>query len=795
VRPLATLGALALLALAARARQEPGEAGLAGEPGVTSVPANGESWALFQGLARVRRIDLDVPPGPCEAAAKDLAARLGASGRFTVSTDSTDSGARDPDALRVRVGLASDAALAPLAVHLGLEPAAQGFRLLGREWSAPGDALVAVFEDPVRDGRPIVLVLGNDPDMLAAYLDGLPRATRPHLWVHADGELALECPLALDGTPRAEEVVDYAARRAAYFAEHHRQEFEGLVVNVHGELERERWKSYGLALAGARKRTLEWLGTPDEAVPVVELYLYSHHEDFERCLGRSALSVVNRLRPQVHALLVPGAPDDGGIGLARALARALAGAPAAPWIEDGFAVAAADLWWGRPLGEWLAHLVRARLLPPPDWLVTNDGRLSEHVLQPARALLVLELLRDAKAEPRKVRALWKGAGTDARTVSTLYRRGAETAGRPGERPGAMRPSEASEETSEETSDEAGGETPFRHGLALVASEGAGYGSRRLDEALAAAGELAPGPDAVSLTLRATGEDPRAPLLDPHPLSSHATTSDAALASAVAAARARGLAVLVSLEVLSYPSGAWADVISWTGADDNERFFERYTRVALHQALTCELLGVELFSFGSNLRESTRTEVDEDTRDPRRLEQRLELRKKGWQSLLARLRAAYLGDLTFAARFPGEAQEVGFYDRLDYLSVVFFPPLMREPGTPEPALLARTLRYQLEQAFDLAVRWNRPLLLLQTGFPARSDSWQRPQTPRGTPDPAAQRAFLEALAGELHARHENGAVLRGFFLWNWPLDAGRADASGFSLRGLPDETALRRLLER
>ena len=214
------------------------------------------------------------------------------------------------------VGAPLDPALLPLALRCGLEPFEGGFRFLGREYTAPGDALVAVFEDPARAGQPLCLMLGNDLEALAVYLDVLPSLTRPYLWLYADGEPALECPLALDGAPRLELVRDYVARREEYFAAASMLEFEGLHVHARNPPEVKQWRAYGLALAGARKRVGLWFGTQE--LPTVELYLYEHLEDFEWCLGTSALAFPNRLRPRVHALLAAGMPDDAGAGLARA---------------------------------------------------------------------------------------------------------------------------------------------------------------------------------------------------------------------------------------------------------------------------------------------------------------------------------------------------------------------------------------------------------------------------------------------------------------------------------------------
>ena len=212
-----------------------------------------------------------------------------------------------------------------------------------------------------------------------------------------------------------------------------------------------------------------------------------------------------------------------------------------------------------------------------------------------------------------------------------------------------------------------------------------------------------------------------------------------------------------------------------------------------QALLAELLGVDVFCFGSNLRESTRTEVEEERRDPERLTQR----REAWIRLVQRLRGAYTGPLTYAARFPGEAQEIAFFEQLDFIGLLFYPSLTRTEAVPDDGELHRSLRFQLQQALDFAVRWNRPLLLAQVGFPGRADSWGRAFVPRGALDLGAQERYLSALADVLATKLDGLDSLRGFFLWNWPLDeaVGGPEDAGFSLRAKPVESALRRLFAR
>ena len=764
----AGLVALAALPLSAvpRALQEP--------------PRNGDSYTLLQGLRASGRIQFHVPDGACTLAAQRLADVLTAAGELEVSVDPAE---HDVRAVRVMVGAPLDPGFEPLARACGIEVyEGGGFRVLERDYLAPGDAAVAVFEDPLRNGRPLCLVLGNDKDLLARYLDELPRLSRPYLWVHADGELALECPLGPAGRPKAGEARDYLAARTEYFADAPQMKLENLVVHARHAPDAARWRAYLTALSLARKRVLAWLGASE--APAVEVFLYEHAEDLERCLGASELAVPNRLHPRVHALLASDVPDDGGATLARVLARELAGPPSTPWVEDGLATAASGRLWQTPLDDWITHLGLAGLLPGPDDVQDPlaCGRLDPFVLAPARAFLFRQTALGAGRDANAVRALWKGAPIGDKRIALAYQKGllGLTKGARRGGPRAARRQRAAQYS----------EAPFRHGLALVQSAGARYSARAADEALEAAGAFEPGPDAISLTVWAAAETPLPPTCTLAPRTVHGTASDLALASACGAARARKQSVLLALEVLASPNGSWADNISWTAPDAVPAFFLRYQRVALHYALLAELLHVDAFSFGANLREAVRTEPRKEVREPEIFEQR----RAGWKVLIALLHRAYGGALTYSARFPAEGTETGFFEDLDFIGVSLFPRLAPEPAAPDEDELRRALRFALQQALDLGVRWNKPIVLTQVGFPARAESWMEPYFPSGAADVAAQRSYLAALADVLASgRLDNAAILRGYFLWNWPLAEG--EDAAFSLRRGELGSALRRLFAR
>ena len=818
---------------------------LAGAP-AQEPPWNGESYGLFLGEHASGRIRFLVPSGPCENAAERLAKAIEAEGVFEVAEKD------DERAIRVLAGSPADPELESLARACGVEPIEGGFRVLQRDYREPGDAAVAVFADPESSGRPLCLVLGNDRELVAHYLDRIPRLSRPHLWVHADGELAFECTLGPGGRPRAQDARDYLARRKEYFASGLRLELEYFDLHARGQPEEEQWRAYLTALALTRERVAKWFEvekkaeaeTPEkpdepektdkagEAVetptgetvtsetetngetqapeetppapgpPKVELWLYEHLEDFERCTGTSALSVANRLHPRVHVLLAPGMPDDSGAGMARVLARAVAGTPAEGWVEDGMAVAAAGRWWRRPLDRWVGHLTSAQLLPKPEELLAPMASRDASAHAARNARVGMRYQSEAQEAAKRLGAA-AGKTTDA--PRKRGRAGRARAPGAGEKPAARQatPRQELEPTTEDGDvpnaargprrPDGNPATSLRRGLALVAVEPASYASRSLDEALARAQELGLGPNAVSLTVFGSAEDPLPAACTPAPRNVHASSSDLALASAAAAAREREMSVLLALEVLSGPGGSWADNLSWTGEGDTLEFFERYGRVAQHYALLAELVQAETFCFGANLREVSRTDPKATVRDPELFEQR----RAGWRELIQRLHAAYHGTLTYSFRFPVEGSESAFLEQLDAVGVGLYPRVAQPGRVPSDEELRRNLRHELQQALDLAVRWNKPLVLVQLGFPARADSWFSPTVPRGARDPLAQQRFYEALADVLAGKLENGAMLRGYYLWNWPVGSPGSDAptGDFGLRGQPAESALRRLFER
>ena len=737
------------------------------------------SWGLYRRLLDAGAIEFHAPAGPLRARARELALRLEAETPFRGLVPETEREG-EPAVPRMVLGTMADERAVRLARPLGLEPlAGGGFRLLGREYRDRGDALLATFEDPERRGVPLILALGNEAEATARLIVGVPACWETRLSVWSAGDLALRVPLDAHGTPLRAQLVDLAMRRDRLFDGSRRVAAGGL--DGRGPPGLKNAPRVVARLRQAHARVAAWLaGEP----PEIQVFLYAHAEDLAASVGGPEAARVNPVAPRVHLLVQPGVASDPDAGVARATALALAGEPGSAWMLDGIAVAAADAWWGMPLDEWVGHLAPSGLVPPVEELLDPraGARVEEHVLAPLRGFLFRIVARGRA--PDELRRLWAD-GLDE--LDPELRRGFELELRRARQDSAAR---RVERGADRGASLAG---PIRFdGMAMVAGSepGLGYGARAFDASLARAQEL--GANAFSLTVRATLEPRETVLVSGRARPVHGSTSDVALAAALAAGKRRGMRSLLVVQPLASPSGSWADDVALADGEQCAAVFERCGRIATHYALLAELLEVDILCLAAELSTVAPSLVDDDDPNPDRRRARL----VRWTELIERLRRAYLGALTYAARAHREAQRVGFWDQLDFVGIQLFPGFPTADGAPAPGTVRSTLHGGLQRARALGRRWGRPVVIVQTGFPARADAWGRPELPLGAVDPDAQRRFYAGLAEAL-AGLDGKRWLSGIFLWSWPVDpavGGEADG-GYTPRRKPAEELLPRIFER
>ena len=650
-----------------------------------------------------------------------------------------------------------------------------------------GEVLIATVPDPERAGLPLTFYLGAEAAEVAANLDDLAPCHRPGLVARRRGSLLFELPFKADGEPDWSRHVDYQARRRQGGAPLPLEQ-GGVVLRLQPGVNRQRAVLYADLMADIRRRTITTLGAGTLADPLV-VRVQGSLAEVQGRRGEEELAHAPPASPgEVVALLADRLPHDGGAAAARATALELLGRPAADWLLDGVGTAFADTWWWRRKTEWVVVLAQAGLVPPVADLVAPDAprRLSPHLLVPLRGELFTYLVAERGAE--EVVRLWRGEESlvlDAALEAGFRARI--------ERLSVLLGPRVAEERSRRAELAEGEE--WRDGICFVPAGDADevFASSGVRESLVAAREAGAGA-VVLLPLAYLDARPRLFAgLAPRPWPD-ASPGDLALASAVVEARSLGLRVMLAPQVMASPAGTWADALSLGGDDGIREFFAAYGRVLSHYALLGELLGVELLCLGNERVLVTNTRVDAGDDEVTR--QRCELLLGLWRALIADVRRAFSGRLTYAAESTTELDNVGFWEDLDFVGVDLFLPVEEPRGDIGRQQARARLAASLGQCLDQAQRAGRPLLIVQAGYPSHDTAHESPLLARGRVDVELQANLLELLSEALRDARARGP-LAGVFLWRWDPDphAGGAADPSHTPQGKPAEALLKSFFRR
>lgn len=654
------------------------------------------------------------------------------------------------------------------------------FAFFGRTYDRENDAVVATFEDPARPGLPLTVWYANSPEALASYVTGVAPQLRPGFASFRHGELELSGSLDANGTLRTTELADRRRAWSERFESDRRMLVVGFSCRVPAAFELTRALDYLDTLVRARRATLLWADpggaaaeSPVAAIGEVNVIVHGNVEEMQLMLDIADLSVVNPVTRTVHALLAPGIPHDGGAAVGESTARRFLGPPSEPWMAGAAGVSAAGTWWGRSLQVQVARLAAAGVVPDLAQLVgaADLGLVSPHILGPLRGYL-FQHLADAHP-PGYLADLWRGDVV----LDVEAERGAWEA-----RLAGLEAPDRGPVAGLELGD-------WRAGAVLVPGA-VGYGSRLVGESLAELAERGAG----AISLRATYFHSAPEAAFPgrmHRPPVPGLQGDLELAAAVSAARAANLAVHFELHVLSSASGGYLADLSLPQLADIQDFFAGYEPLLVHGALFADLLGVELFSCGTGLSNTTVPSGNADIDGAR---------EAGWRSLVALAQTLCGAQITYTAGGQYELENLVFRDALDLYSVELFPRLDQAPGgqqvgrehIPDDATFVARMTSVVRRAVAFAESEQRPLFIGAVGFASAREAWLQTDWPRGTADPDLQdrlvQAFDKALDGVETAFPGR---LVGLFYWNWssyPAAGGLAD-TGYTVQG---KTALRRL---
>lgn len=299
----------------------------------------------------------------------------------------------------------------------------------------------------------------------------------------------------------------------------------------------------------------------------------------------------------------------------------------------------------------------------------------------------------------------------------------------------------------------------------------GYGSRLALQSLEDAKDI--GSNAVAIVPYSFLRNAKVPA--PIPVARFAGgENDEAVMASCHQAQSLGLYTLLKPQIW-LGHGQWPGDIEMETESDWSQFFKHYTYWIAHYALLAEIHEVDGLCVGTEMSKTTLQRPDD------------------WRYLISRLRKLFSGHLTYASNWGQEFEQLTFWDEFDFIGLNCYYPLSQSEN-PTDAELKNGIRAAFSKAAAVAKRFNKPVVLTETGFPTASKPWIEPHRDgRGIQVDYEQQArcfrlFLEEL--------EDAEWCGGILIWKWPSYRRNyhGERATFHVNGHPAEEVIREWLQ-
>ena len=197
-------------------------------------------------------------------------------------------------------------------------------------------------------------------------------------------------------------------------------------------------------------------------------------------------------------------------------------------------------------------------------------------------------------------------------------------------------------------------------------------------------------------------------------------------------------------------GKWRSDIAMENEEQWDQWFESYEHFIIHYAKLAESLGIESLCIGTELRETIRQHPEK------------------WRDIIHNIRQVYKGQLTYAANWYKEYEEVSFWDELDYIGIQGYFPLSKRPSPSKDELL-KSWKSHKKRINRISKKYQKPVIFTEIGYRNTSDAaidpWTWPQTLEKTSfnlSEETQRKCYEAMFESLW----DEPWFSGIFIWKW-----------------------------
>ena len=228
-------------------------------------------------------------------------------------------------------------------------------------------------------------------------------------------------------------------------------------------------------------------------------------------------------------------------------------------------------------------------------------------------------------------------------------------------------------------------------------------------------------------------------------------ADRGLIQTAQIAKTRGIKTMLKPHIwIRNANGKWRAELEMKSDKDWDEWFFKYESMILHYAKLAEEAGIEALCIGTELYKTTI------------------MKPEKWRAIIGKVRKIYSGELTYAANWYKEFEEITFWDELDYIGVQAYFPLSRNEY-PEKSEILREWNRHKKQMSNIASKYDKKIVFTEIGYKNTSDSAKEPWTWPQNMDKEAVKVSDETQIMLYESMFESlfhETWVDGFFIWKW-----------------------------
>ena len=227
-------------------------------------------------------------------------------------------------------------------------------------------------------------------------------------------------------------------------------------------------------------------------------------------------------------------------------------------------------------------------------------------------------------------------------------------------------------------------------------------------------------------------------------------SDIGLAYTAQLAREMGVRSMLKPHIwLRNSGGKWRSDIAMKADEEWDLWFENYERFIMHYARVAERAQMESLCIGTELQTTTKKHPEK------------------WRALIQKIRGVYSGELTYAANWYQEYEDITFWDDLDYIGIQAYFPLSKKNHPTKKDLIESWTKHKTAIE-KIARKYDKQVVFTEIGYKNTADAatepWAWPQ--RMGPDVLMSEATQITCYQALFESVWDEPWLDGVFIWKW-----------------------------